>query len=184
MIPISLVASANAISLPEYQVGKAYEQIEYPGIRQCFAVIGKRASFIIGTHVSPGVRADGINDTFAHLKELGGAWVSDWYVVGPCGVHFASGPNTVWKSVKDIRNTFKEQFGDTGANHHIMDITTLRNQTAPVDVDGAIFNVKIEFIDVKAERGAGDGGMNISYRAGRPMNGEWERLNPWLLKRF
>lgn len=188
--PITLADTANLIVLPEFKVGKAFQSIEYPGIRQCFAVVGKRQSFVIGTHVSPGAHADGIADTFAKLRDLGGNWAMDWYVVGPFAHHFSAGPTTAWKSVKDIRSTFEEQFGDNGANHHIADITILRDEQHVADLGQGPTNVGTDYVDIRTDNIAVGNKVDISYRTshrdGRNIrqNSAWQRLNPWLFKRF
>lgn len=188
--PITLTNTANAISLHEFSVGKAYQSIEYPGIRQCFAIVGMRQSYMIGVHVSPGFHADGIDDAFEKLRGLGGNWVADWYVVGPFGHHFAAGPNTAWKSATDIRNSFKQAFGDSGANHNILDVTILRDQKHLGDLGGGPVNLSTDYLDIRADYPAQGNAVNISYRSShrdgqnRRQDSAWERLNPWLFNRF
>ncbi len=188
--PIATVDAANNISLHEFRVGKAYQSIVYPGIRQCFAVVGQRQSFIIGTHVSPGAHADGVADSFAFMRDLGGNWVTNWYVVGPFGDHFSSGDSTAWKSATDIRASFTEHFGGASADHYVLDVTILRHMQHKEDLGQGPTNVSTDYLDIKAELNAASNTVDISYRTShrdgrnQRINSAWKGFNPWYFKRF
>jgi hypothetical protein len=98
----------------------------YPGIAQCFAIAGWTESGILCTHVSPGATKDDIASTFASLRDMGGSEVMYWYVVGPSAQHFAVA-KAQWRSVKNIKETFKREFSNKTAVHSILDATAERN---------------------------------------------------------
>lgn len=151
-MPIVLMPEAATQSLIEFSVGKAQTSCVYPAIQQCFAIAGVRATHMACTHVTPGSSAQDILDTFEYLKEIGGTWASDWYVIGPFS-HFFTSDNTPWTSAQDIKDAFTAAFGDTGANHWIMDVTDQRNQFG--------FG-----IDVKIDMTAGNRVITPSYKKG------------------
>ncbi|MCP5087321.1 MAG: hypothetical protein GY952_11025 [Rhodobacteraceae bacterium] len=181
MPDVQLVTEANNQRLVEYTVGKAMSACVYPGIAQCFAIAGRRQSFLTCTHVSPGATAENISDTFKYLREIGGTWVSSWHVIGPFSDHFNC-TTSQWKSVQDIRQTFNTEFGDTGANHWILDVTKQRH--TPVLEEG--FTIKTEFgsIDVKAELATVDNKIRFYYKGDRGPNMGWNRLYNRKFTRF
>jgi hypothetical protein len=145
-MPIVLVPEADNQNLVEYTVGKATSSCVYPGIQQCFAIAGIRATHMACAHVSPGSTAQDVADIFESLKEVGGTWASDWYLLGPFA-HFFAASTTPWKSVQDIRAAFKQAFGDTGANHWIMDVSGQRN------LFGFGIDVKVDFVTGRSAAG-------------------------------
>lgn len=149
---INTVTDAADQSLVEYHVGKAQRSCVFPAIQQCFAIVGVRATHMACTHVSPGSSAQDITDTFDALKDIGGTWASDWYVLGPCA-HFFRSTNTPWTSITDVRAAFTAAFGDTGANHWIMDLTSQRENFG--------FG-----IDVRADFTVGNRSPAFSYKKG------------------
>ena len=181
MPDVQLVAEANNQRLVEYTVGKASNTCIYPGIAQCFAIAGRRHSFMACTHVSPGATAENISDTFKYLREIGGNWVSSWHVIGPFVDHFNC-TTAAWKSVQDIRATFTAEFGDTGADHWILDVSKQRHTS--VLEDG--FTIPTEFgsIDVKAELATADNKIRFYFKGDRGPNMDWNRLYNRKFSRF
>lgn len=120
----------------------------YPGIAQCFAIAGWTESGILCTHVSPGATKDDIASTFASLRDMGGSEVMYWYVVGPSAQHFAVA-KAQWRSVKNIKETFKREFNNKTAVHSILDATAERN--TKVTDPGFTIPRTFSGIDVRAE---------------------------------
>jgi len=179
---VILVDDANDQSLPEYRIGKAMQTCIYPGIRQCFAIAGRRQSFMICTHVSPGATAEDISETFEHMRALGGTWVSSWYVVGPFAEHFGT-PNAQWKSVQDIRNRFKEKFRDASADHWILDVSAQRNRK--MVLEGMTLAATTGYLNIKAERETDGNGIDFSYKGDiGPYKNTWSPLYSGSFSRF
>jgi hypothetical protein len=122
MVNVALVPEANNQSLVEYCVGRANSSCVCPGIAQCFAIFGRRQSFMTCTHVSPGATAQNMTDTFQYLREIGGNWATSWHIVGPFANHF-SDSRAIWKSAQNIRDAFKAELGDNGADYWIFDVS-------------------------------------------------------------
>lgn len=173
---VALVPAAPTLSLPEYTVGKAASECIYPGVDQCFAITGIRGSNMICTHVSPGSTAQNIADIFRYLDELGGTWVLDWYVIGTCN-EFFSRASAPWKSRADMRASFTARFGDTGANHWLLDNAGLR----PRDVHGYIgYGVDIRAVFDPTTRTA-----SFSYKQAFANHiTTWTALNAGAFNRF
>ncbi|TDL84355.1 hypothetical protein [Meridianimarinicoccus aquatilis] len=181
MSDITLKQETANQNLGEYEVGKAGVSCLFPGIRQCFAIAGRRQSSMVCTHVSPGATPQQMSDTFAFLREIGGNWVTSWHVIGPFVDHFNTS-NALWKSVQDIRGTFKSEFGETGANHWILDISKQRH--TPVLEEG--FTIKTEFgkVDVKADLDTAANKIRFYYKGDRGANLGWNRLYNKKFSRF
>lgn len=165
-------------SLPEYTVGKASQTCVYPGIAQCFAIAGWTHSGLLCTHVSPGATKDDMANTFASLRDLGGSEVMYWYVLGPFTQHFAVG-KARWRSVKDIKETFKSEFGKKTAAHFILDATAERN--TKVTDPGFTIARTFSGIDVRAEYRGWESMVWFSYKEASPRAKEWTRFK---LERF
>lgn len=181
MPDIVLVEERNDQRLVEYTVGKAGQSCIYPGIAQCFAIAGRRHSFMTCTHVSPGATAQNISDTFRYLRDIGGNWCTSWHVIGPFGDHFNHSA-AQWKSVQDIRDTFKSEFGETGADHWILDVTKQRH--TPVLEEGFTIPTSFGSIDVKAELDTTANKIRFFYKGDRGPNRNWIRLFNRKFSRF
>ena len=72
-----------------------------------------------------GLHEVGDEDTFDHLKDLGGKHVRYWYVVGPFTDHFQT-PTAIWKSVKDVKSTFDSKLGKNANARFILDASEER----------------------------------------------------------
>jgi hypothetical protein len=132
---------------------------------------------MICTHVSPGATTQDISDTFGHLRDLGGNWVTSWHIVGPFTDHFNTS-SAQWKSVQDIRNTFATEFGDTGADHWILDISKQRHKSVDCKSEG--FSGEFRYqetgcVKVKAELDTGANKIRFFYQGDRGNLG-WVRL--------
>jgi hypothetical protein len=149
---VKLAPSKGQQTLPEYTVGEATDICLFPGIAQCFAIVGPTQSKLIATHVSPGATAAEIEETFSLLKNLGGDTVMFWYIVGPCLDHFAEA-KAQWRSAKDIKKSFSKNLSNKAASHYLLDASDERNTMAAVP--GATILSKFNAIDVRATvRGA------------------------------
>jgi len=156
--------------LPEYHVGTASQSCTYPGIAQCFAIAGWTQAGMLCTHVSPGATKADIEATFDYLLQEGGANVQRWYVVGPFTDHFAVA-KARWRSVEDIKKTFKKAFGNKNAEHWILDVTTERNQFS-------------WGIDIQAEHEGAMPAAWFSYRQAGKLTVAWTELKLHRFVRF
>ncbi|MFT6675413.1 MAG: hypothetical protein ACJAVM_001605 [Sulfitobacter sp.] len=182
MPDVQLVTESNNLRLVEYSVGKTAGSCVYPGIAQCFAIAGRRQSFMACTHISPGATAENISDTFKYLREIGGNWATSWHIIGPFVDHFNC-TTAQWRSVQDIRDTFKTEFGDTGADHWILDVSTQRH-TRLVE-EGFTLSTEFGSIDVKAELATADNKIRFYYKGDRgPDKDNWTRLFNRKFSRF
>lgn len=181
MSDITLKPETINQSLGEYEVGKAGGSCVFPGISQCFAIAGRRQSSLICTHISPGATQEHLTDTFALLRQIGGNWVTSWHVIGPFVDHFNTS-NALWTSVQKIRDTFEKEFGDTGADHWILDISKQRH--TKVLEEG--FTIKTEFsqVDVKADLDMAANKIRFYYKGDRGANLGWNRLYNKKFSRF
>lgn len=168
-------------SLSEYTVGKASQTCVYPGIAQCFAIAGWTESGILCTHVSPGATKDDIASTFASLRDMGGSEVMYWYVVGPSAQHFAVA-KAQWRSVKNIKETFKREFNNKTAVHSILDATAERN--TKVTDPGFTIPRTFSGIDVRAEYRGWESMVWFSYKEASPRAKEWTRFKLGKFIRF
>ena len=166
-------------SLLEYRVGKAGSTCLYPGIAQCFAIAGWRQTSMICTHVSPGATEQDMTDTFAVMRELGGNWVTDWYVVGPFSHHFLPS-YAIWKSVQKIGETFDKEFQGCAASRWILDATSQRD--AKVMIDGHAWN--LSGLDIKAQHRAALGGIGFTYKESRSTVVDWNDFDHDNFARF
>ena len=181
-VAVILVDDANNQNLPEYRIGKAMQTCIYPGIRQCFAIAGRRQSFMICTHVSPGATAEDISDTFEHMRALGGAWVSSWYVVGPFADHFSTS-TAQWKSAQAIRDTFKTEFRDASADHWVLDVSAQRNRK--MVLRGMTLAATTGYLNIKAERDRAGNGVSFSYKGDiGPYRENWVQIYSGSFSRF
>jgi hypothetical protein len=73
-----------------------------------------------------------------------------------------------WKSVEDIRNTFKPEFGDTGADHWILDVSKQRHTR--VLEEGFTITSEFGSIDVKAELATADNKIRFYYKGHQGPN--------------
>lgn len=168
---MAIVVAETAVNqvLPEYQVGKASQTCTYPGIGQCFAIAGWSQTGMLCTHVSPGASKSDVASTFGHLRDMGGDVILRWYVVGPFTDHFAVAKAT-WRSVDDIKKSFKKAFGNKAAEHWILDVTTERNE----------FNWGV---DIQAERCQWTPSIFFSYKQAAKNTG-WNDLKLYRFVRF
>lgn len=178
---IVTVESKADQSLSEYTVGKAMQTCVFPGIAQCFAIAGWTQTGMLCTHVSPGATGSDIEDTFTALQGMGGSDVLYWYVVGPFTQHFAVA-KAKWRSVKDIKQTFKSHFQNKTAAHFILDATTERN--TKVLEKGFTIPRTFNSIDVKAEHRGWEAMIWFSYKEGSPKAKEWTRFRTNKFVRF
>lgn len=179
---VELLTEGNDLNVEEGQIGKAMQSAIFPGIAQCFAIAGRRQSFMICTHVTPGSSAQDITDTFELMRELGGTWVSSWHVVGPFSEHFNTS-TAQWTSVQDIRDTFSTAFSGASADHWILDVTTQRNRQ--VLEPGFTIPTKTNYLDIKAERDATGSGIRFSYKGDRgAYRNKWHSLFSGSFSRF
>ena len=179
---VALAPEAIDLSLPEYVIGKAFQTCTYPGIRQCIAIAGRRQSFMICTHVSPGATAQDISDTFGHMRDLGGTWVSSWYVVGPFDIHFSTA-SAQWKSAQNIRDTFKKEFSDASADHWILDVSAQRSRK--MVLPGMTLPATTGCLHIKAERDGVGNGIAFSYKGDiGPYRINWSPLYSGSFSRF
>lgn len=158
MSDIKFHQSTPHLTLPEYEVGVAAMSCEFPGIAQCIAVVGALPSAMICAHVSPGTTAEQMKDIFAYLRAGGGDDVDFWYLLGPTEHHF-TGRSTLWKSLRDIRKTFRKRLDDKNTTHLFLDATEERNSM--VDFPEFTQKVRIASIDIRA---LNLGGLRFSWR--------------------
>lgn len=126
MSDVKLKSQAAHQSLAEGEVGEATDSCIYPGIAQCFAIAGWTPNSMLCTHVTPGSTKDEMDATFTFLSSIGGDQVLHWYLLGPFTDHFAV-TKAQWRSVKDIKKTFKSKFKNKVATHLILDATQERH---------------------------------------------------------
>jgi len=171
-MPITVHDDKKTQELGEYEVGAANSQCDFPGIAQCFAIVGQSEGKLVCAHVSPGTTRDQMTQIFNGLTAKGGGSVTSWYVVGPCNEHF-KGNRTIWKSRKDIRETFNEAYSkDTQV--FLLDASNERAEKFYDEVSG--LNVTNRAIGIRATKmGIG---VNFMYRAeqGRNRYGPWKQL--------
>lgn len=178
VIPVTVHADAPNQILPEYQVGAATERCTFPGIAQCFAIVGQCPDKMVCAHVSPGTTQDQMGEIFTALDNLGGAAASAWYIVGPCDDHF-QGNHTVWKSRRHVKKTFTKAFGKD-VKTFLLDASAERNVKRPdARVGGALF--KINAIDIRAMKmGIG---VNFTYRE-QVTQVSWGPWQPLMITKF
>lgn len=160
-------------TLLEYRVGKAGSTCLYPGIAQCFAIAGWCQTSMVCTHVSPGATAQDMTDTFASLRDLGGNWVADWYVVGPFSHHFRADYKAIWSSVKKIGETFDKELKGCAARRWILDASQQRD--AKVMIDGYAW--PLSGLDIMAQHRAALGGIGFTYKESRSTVVDWNDFN-------
>jgi len=180
-VAIVTVAPQANQSLIEYTVGKAFQTCLYPGIAQCFAVAGWTQSAMLCTHVSPGATKDDIASTFASLRGMGGDEVMYWYVAGPFNEHFAVA-KAQWRSVNDIKKTFRSEFKNKAATHFVLDATAERN-TKVLD-PGFTIPRTFSAIDVRAEHRGWESMIWFSYKESAARVKEWNRFKLENFKRL
>lgn len=149
---------ATNLSLAEGEVGVGTFSITCPAIIQCFAIVGKRGSALIGTHVTPGSTDEQIKATFEYLKSIGGDDVHYWYILGPKQTHFSY--SRVWKSDKAIKKTFKDTFGSSNATLTFLDAAD--ELTTIVTDPRYNADFKTSAIDVRATLSTG--GIKFEHR--------------------
>lgn len=116
------------------------------------------------------------------MRELGGNWVSSWHVIGPFS-HFFNTTTAPWKSVQQVRNTFKESFGDTGADHWILDVSKPRDEKVPrAEFDG--IKTSLGYIDIRADLAIADNKIRFYYRGEKGAQRPWTRLYNKSFRRF
>ena len=171
-MPITVHDDAKTQELREYEVGAANSQCDFPGIAQCFAVVGQSEGKLVCAHVSPGTTPEQMTQIFNGLTAKGGGSVTSWYVVGPCNEHF-KGNHTVWKSRKHIRETFNEAYSND-TQVFLLDASNERAEKFYDEVSGLNFTNRA--IDIRATKmGIG---VNFMYRAEKGTNrhGPWKQL--------
>lgn len=162
-------------SLPERWVGIANDVCIFPGIEQCFAVLGFRHDCLICTHVTPGTTKDEMSETFDALAGLGGAEVLHWYILGPRGAHFGTS-TALWTNDAAIKKTFKKQLKNKNASYLMLDSSAEARLPIP-DIDRPGHTRQPRGIDIRAQdRGAGP---SFSYRPMGFVNRQTRALHPW-----
>lgn len=104
-----------------------------------------------------------------------------WYVVGPSAQHFAVA-KAQWRSVKDIKETFKREFSNKTAVHSILDATAERN--TKVTDPGFTIPRTFSGIDVRAEYRGWESMVWFSYKEASPRAKEWTRFKLGKFIRF
>lgn len=160
----------------EYVMGIAEETVRFPGIAQCFGIVGLFGSRMLCVHVSPGTTEEEMDTIFANLNLMGGDNVLDWYIIGPFDEHFAVG-SALWRSKKDIKKTFRQHFPKK-ARFHIMDVTAERS--ARVLFEGNMW--PIGAIDVRVVRNSFS--LAFAYKEGRLSVTTWTPLDLTKFKRL
>ena len=178
---IVTVAPSPTQRLSEYTVGMAADTCVYAGIAQCFAIAGWTPQGMLCTHLSPGVTDQDMSDTFASLRGMGGAAATVWYVVGPFTQHFAVS-KAPWRSVKDMRKTFRKEFKNDAAVHWVLDATAERNTQRMYP--GITVPMTFSAIDVRAEHRHWQGQIWFSYKESSRSVTDWTRFDSAKFVRF
>jgi len=103
------LADGSWASLPEYHMSLRRDRCVFPGIQQCFAVVGACGDRMLCAHISPGTTPEQMAEMFDWFSANGGNAATAWFVLGPCEKHFEYGK--VWKNRADVGTTFREYFG-------------------------------------------------------------------------
>ena len=179
MSDVKLKTQGAHLSLSEGEVGEATESCIYPGIAQRFAIAGWAPNSMLCTHVTPGSTKDDIDVTFEYLKTIGGDDVMHWYLLGPFTDHFAV-TKAQWRSVGNIKKTFKSKFKNKAAVHLILDATEERHSRRLYP--GITVPMEFSSIDIRVLRRGIT--LAFSYKERRSDVTQWTEFDLEKFRRF